>query len=599
MAPMIFLPLVQQQQKGGALVADDTFASQYATYLVRADWQWAVSDGTAPTFVGANNDLVAEANHGVKSVRIRRGRDDALSSMRAGEATIVLHDPDGLYNPLNTASTLYGELTPMTPIEVQYYVTTVTGATQGHLFSGYIRSIEHNPRLGEQETILECVDQLALIDRLHPSGAFAGGPETKVADLIAATLGDFTYAVFSADYEYGGGQTIPSTSGLDGTRSALEVIEQALAMDRGVVYVEAAGGLRYESRATRTARTSTVTVADTMETLRPGVDLDRVANRARVTRTGGETQEANDTTSQDLYGVIDVGDIESEFLNSDADALTLAQYLVNQFKDPRSPMFAMEQMNRDAAALQRMLTTELQERVTVTDSLGGTSGDYHVESIEHEITEGGKWHRCNWLLSARGAGTQTGHAGVVGAASIAPAPTVTYVESTSIAFPASPRDRDEVYVVVDSAEGIVWHFRYRAASSDASKWEFVGGPPLTARIDTDQSTASGTFTNLTTTGPTVTAPFAGDYLVSGRSNSYNSGVATNLMSYAVGATAASTTNAGQGAIAAANYSLMLPFSNRHDGVSASTAFTAKYATTAGTANFRYRWMSLLPVRVSG
>lgn len=164
-------------------------------------------------------------------------------------------------------------------------------------------------------------------------------------------------------------------------------------------------------------------------------------------------------------------------------------------------------------------------------------------------------------------------------------------------LPTAAFDGMRIDYVADSTNGVTWSFRYRSAGSASYPWEFVGGPPLTARVDTDQSTASGTFAALATAGPSVTVPLAGDYIVRGQSNSYNSGIATNQHSYDLGGTGAVTANAGQAAIAAANYSAMLPFENRHDGLTAATAIVSKYATTAGTANFRYRWISVLPVRV--
>lgn len=169
-------------------------------------------------------------------------------------------------------------------------------------------------------------------------------------------------------------------------------------------------------------------------------------------------------------------------------------------------------------------------------------------------------------------------------------------QSIVTALPATADEGDQI-VYDTGTSGVRWHLVYDTSDGTTYPWLFIGGPPLVARVDTDQSTASGTFAALTTAGPSVTVPLAGDYTIRGNSNSYNSGVATNLHSYDIGATAAVSANAGQAALAAANYSAMLPFENRHTGVAASTAFVSKYATTAGTANFRYRWISATPVRV--
>lgn len=79
------------------------------------------------------------------------------------------------------------------------------------------------------------------------------------------------------------------------------------------------------------------------------------------------------------------------------------------------------------------------------------------------------------------------------------------------ALPPNPYDGQEVYFSADPTNGVNWHLRYRAASASAYKWEFVGGPPLTAQEDTDRDTGSTTFVELGT-ALRITAPLAGDYM---------------------------------------------------------------------------------------
>ena len=75
--------------------------------------------------------------------------------------------------------------------------------------------------------------------------------------------------------------------------------------------------------------------------------------------------------------------------------------------------------------------------------------------------------------------------------------------------------------------GTVWMFRYNASSASAHKWEFVGGPPVMAGAVGSMSTVTGN--QALTSGPVLTAPRAGDYLVdfgafiqtTGFSNAYN------------------------------------------------------------------------------
>jgi hypothetical protein len=78
-------------------------------------------------------------------------------------------------------------------------------------------------------------------------------------------------------------------------------------------------------------------------------------------------------------------------------------------------------------------------------------------------------------------------------------------------LPAGPIDGQEIYYLVDAANGIIWHLRYRAASPSPYKWEFLGGPSRQHDVLTLQGTASGAYVNLATVGPQVTAPLAGNY----------------------------------------------------------------------------------------
>lgn len=88
-------------------------------------------------------------------------------------------------------------------------------------------------------------------------------------------------------------------------------------------------------------------------------------------------------------------------------------------------------------------------------------------------------------------------------------------------LPSNPLDGQEVYYLADAANGMIWHLRYRAASSSAYKWEFVGGSPFNMQLDT--STILNTFPVVgstgygyaTAAGGSRSAPLAGDYLIEG------------------------------------------------------------------------------------
>jgi hypothetical protein len=71
-------------------------------------------------------------------------------------------------------------------------------------------------------------------------------------------------------------------------------------------------------------------------------------------------------------------------------------------------------------------------------------------------------------------------------------------------------DDEVAEVLVDAANGVNWQFKYRKSSPSRYRWEFVGGPPLTASDPTTFTPSATTFQN--NSGPQITIPFAGEYL---------------------------------------------------------------------------------------
>jgi hypothetical protein len=95
--------------------------------------------------------------------------------------------------------------------------------------------------------------------------------------------------------------------------------------------------------------------------------------------------------------------------------------------------------------------------------------------------------------------------------------------------PAAPADQDIWIATAVDANGARWVFQYNAGSASAFKWEFLGGSNLAAVVATAEATTSGVFTDLATSGPSVTIARAGDYEVG--------------LGYAVSATATGAGNA--------------------------------------------------------
>lgn len=165
--------------------------------------------------------------------------------------------------------------------------------------------------------------------------------------------------------------------------------------------------------------------------------------------------------------------------------------------------------------------------------------------------------------------------------------------------PGSPSDKDIwIATTVDSA-GTRWHFQYNSGSASTFKWEFIGGPPTIARVNTDESTAStGSWLDLTTVGPKYVTARAGDYVAAvGCGTNLAGGVGNMGLGAAAGATSPSdvsfvdTVGAGKEAV--------LTTQSLLTGLAAASDVRARYfASTAGTTHFLRRWIAVTPVRVS-
>ena len=79
-------------------------------------------------------------------------------------------------------------------------------------------------------------------------------------------------------------------------------------------------------------------------------------------------------------------------------------------------------------------------------------------------------------------------------------------------LPASPTDGQMINYLANPTNGVVWQFRYRTASVNTEKWEFVGGSCLSNSNAAAAETAGASFTvTRLASRLTLTAPLTGVY----------------------------------------------------------------------------------------
>jgi len=372
----------------------------------------AVPPATAGTdvFGGDFAGLFDSVTNDVKSFTVTRGRTANLDTMGAGEATIVLHDPTGKYNPLNAASPIAPFVVPGRAVRIAASYTPSGGAkTTYPVYYGFVRSIEHNPSPTVKETRVICQDLFMFLSRAKPLISNLAGAATT-GRAIGAVLDAIGWTV-AAQRNLATGDSIsitwPSadvTGDGNGSTTALDSIQKLLLTERGEFFQQANGVVRYADRYARAKRVSVATLTNVSAESAPATDLTTVVNKATVSQqvSGGPyTKTYTDAVSVSNYGMSDSQAISSYYLNSADQCLQLATWLVKQQALPSSPVRSLAYTaNKSDALMVNTLSRELGDRITVADSASGvTSQDFYVEGIKHEVSNGGLKHQSTFALS--------------------------------------------------------------------------------------------------------------------------------------------------------------------------------------------------------
>lgn len=340
-------------------------------------------------FGGTYDDISSK----IAGWNIHRGRSNNLDTMLAGSADVDVRDPDGLFNPDNPTSPLYGQLDDrLHPIKL---TATFAGVTYGR-FYGWVRRFHWEPRGRKGVTRLECIDLFYRLELANPIIA-STGPTTT-----GAAIGKILDAIGVTDMgmrDLDTGDAIPDFSA-DGTKTGLQLIQELLEAERGVFFIAGTGKATYRSRLSRLTKTSQYTFVDVFAGGAPGVDWDQAFSRITVKRTqDGYTATAYDSAIVPKVGYKDMPTIETPYLASDAQADSLATWILSQNVSPKPPMRDFTIDNREAALLTQALTRELVDRITVSASRGGTAADYHVDAIDETVDGATGRHSTRWLLS--------------------------------------------------------------------------------------------------------------------------------------------------------------------------------------------------------
>ena len=225
----------------------------------------------------------------LKSFTVDRGRSSAQSQDFSGRGEFVLHDPDGYFNPANTASPL-GTIVPgrMCKLTLTYDGTTET------VFEGQVQRIRHTvaQRGNGSYTVLTAEDLRTYLSRvkLVTESGVTGQPGSIIAEILNGVNVPWTASYLgSAADSY----TLEGVAlGAFDTPSALCAIDVLLEAERGQFFYDRKGTPRFDPRGYRAGYSGYAVPSDdgrdlgTIDALsvsiQPVASSDTVVNRVVV-----------------------------------------------------------------------------------------------------------------------------------------------------------------------------------------------------------------------------------------------------------------------------------------------------------------------------
>ena len=331
-----------------------------------------------------------------QEVSISRGRQDQFAQFNAGQCSITLLNNDRRFDPINTDSPYYDVAAGRSGVVPRRKVTITSGVN--HLFTGRITDIDVVYNFQLSEVVITAADDFVLL-----ANTVVEADVTPSVELSGARV-DFLLDLPEIDYplttrNISAGLATLGAFQIDANTNALTYLQSIATSEQGACFVAANGDLTFTDRLDASFATVAAQFSDA------GVDIPYTAlqviygqeflfNRIQATIQGGTVQVANNATSQTEFGITTLA-LPDLLLQSDSEALTLANYLVALYANPQYRFddlglvtSAMSAPNRDAVnALELQDVVEV-TRTYATGSPASVTELYAVERLTHLITAG-------------------------------------------------------------------------------------------------------------------------------------------------------------------------------------------------------------------
>lgn len=363
-------------------------------------------DDAARGLLGTNTlapaDILADVTAYVHRFTTRRGSnrvEGPAVRYEAGVSSTILDNTDRRFDPTNLSGPyVSGGVTQVIPMRIVRHRATWNGITyplSRGFADSWLLTWDRSLNFGEVE--LQATDGFKVLENYdRPADTSQGGGENTGAR-ISRILDSADWP--TADRIIATGDTTVQATTLEGT--ALTELYLVVDTEIGEGYIDGSGRYVFRNRTamledTR-SNTSQATFGDgggselPYENVTVEYDDEQLANLVRITRAGGSTQTAQDTTSQTQY-LIHVYDRSDLLMESDTGAADYAAFILAKSKDPelRIATLTINPLRDPTNLFPQVLGREIGDRITVKlrPPGGGTTltRDVYIRGIDHAAT---------------------------------------------------------------------------------------------------------------------------------------------------------------------------------------------------------------------
>ena len=337
--------------------------------------------------------VIVDVSTQTTNISTRRGRNLLQDKYESGSATIRIVDPNGDFNPQNTASPYFGLLQPLRKIQA----STIYGGVTYGLFGGYITEFRYTYPTGQETGYCTfiCNDAFRLMYNSGITTVTGGTAGQTTAQRVQSILTMIAWPPAFTSIGTGATTCIadPGT-----TRTVLDAIHTVEFTEQGAFYIDANGVATFKGRQfVYDAQAASPTIFNQTGTginyagITFALDDKTIVNKATVTRTGGTAQSYSDATSIAQYFTRSITATDM-LMQTDANALALATSYVDTRKETsiRIETITLDLVTPSyTAGVTAALSLDFFDTVDITNEQPGGSTiqkKLQVQGIAHNIT---------------------------------------------------------------------------------------------------------------------------------------------------------------------------------------------------------------------